>query len=66
MGRNGAQKMTGKERDTKEVLLREADEAYTFGTRIFNLEADKFIKNHGAVRGKQVANAVLSAVATKK
>jgi pimeloyl-ACP methyl ester carboxylesterase len=66
MGRNGAQKMTAKELDAKEVLLREADEAYTFGRRIFNLEADKFIKNHGDVRGKQVANAVLSAVAQKK
>ena len=66
MGRNGAQKMSDKELDKKEVLLREADEAYTFGTRIFNLQADKYIKNHGDVRGKQVANAVLWAVATKK
>jgi len=66
MGRNGAQKMSDKELDKKELFLRDAGGAYTFGTRIFNLQADKFIKNHGDVRGKQVANAVLWAVATKK
>jgi hypothetical protein len=66
MGRNGAQKMSDKELDKKELLLREAGEAYTFGTRIFNLQADDYIANHGDVRGKQVANAVLCAVAQKK
>jgi len=66
MGRNRAQKMSDKELDEKEVLLREAGEPYTFGIRIFNLQADKCIANHGDVRGTQVANAVLWTVATKK
>jgi hypothetical protein len=66
MGRNGAQKLGASELDTGELLLREAGESYAFAARVFNLEADKFIANHGDIRGKQVAHAVLSAVAKKK
>ncbi len=66
IGRNGAQKMTGKELDKKELRLREAGEPYAFGSRIFNLEADQFIKSHSDVTGKQIAHAVLSAIASPK
>ena len=49
IGRNGAQQMVTKELDKKELRLREAGEAYAFGPRLFNLEADAFIKKYSDV-----------------
>jgi len=66
MGRNGAQ-------HTPEVSLAEtelrddtSDSAYTFARGgVFNLLADRFIADHGAVTGRQVANALMHAVAVE-
>ena len=66
IGRNGAQRMEKDELDKAEKLLRDIGGAYAFARRIFNLQADNFIKNHGDVRGKQVAYAALCAVAKRK
>ena len=66
MGRNGAQHTP--EVSVAETELRDdaSDSSYTF-TRgsVFNLVADRFIADHGAVTGRQVANALLHAVAVE-
>ena len=62
MGRNGAQKMEAGETVAGELLPVGAD--YMFqGGKFFNLEAGNFIKDHGDVKGKQVAYLVRTAVA---
>jgi pimeloyl-ACP methyl ester carboxylesterase len=61
IGANGAQK-TDEAGDGK---LLEAGGAYEWTAgRIHNLNADAFIKNHSDICGKQVAHALLSAIAT--
>jgi hypothetical protein len=67
IGRNGAQQMEPGEVDSKECALREVGGRYEFSRgHFFNLNADQFIKHHGDVTGKQIAYAILSAVAKKK
>jgi hypothetical protein len=62
IGRNGAQKMQSGEVIPGKLLA--AGGGYTFQPgRFFNLEASDFIKNHGDVTGREVANAVRRAVA---
>jgi predicted alpha/beta hydrolase family esterase len=57
LGRNGAQKM-----NVGEVIrgtLQPVDGTYTFAPgKFFNALADRFISDHGAVRGREVAYAV--------
>jgi hypothetical protein len=63
MGRNGAQH-TPEVSDT-ESLLRDPHDgaAYSFARgKVYNLNADKFVKSHGDVTGAQVANALVHAV----
>lgn len=61
LGRNGAQKM-----ETDEVIkgnLLDAGGDYSFQTgKFFNLEGSAFIKGHGDVTGKEIANAVRKAI----
>jgi hypothetical protein len=60
MGRNGAQRTT--EATGNATLLAAVGHDYGFASgRIYNLLADDVIKDHGDVRGVQVAYAVLSA-----
>ena len=60
MGRNGAQRTT--EAAGNATALTGVGHDYGFAAgRIYNLLADDFIKDHGDVRGVQVAYAVLSA-----
>jgi predicted alpha/beta hydrolase family esterase len=54
MGRNGAQQMEHKERVVGELLNVNEDYAFQPGI-FFNLKADKFIRNHGDVAGREVA-----------
>ena len=63
LGRNGAQQMeTG---ETVEGTLFEVGGNYAFAAgRFFNLESSAFIKDHGDVRGRQIAHAMRRAVAT--
>lgn len=66
MGRNGAQFTP--EVSTAETDLRDDanDSTYTFARgSVFNLLADQYIADHGAVTGRQVANALLHAVAVE-
>jgi predicted alpha/beta hydrolase family esterase len=60
LGRNGAQKM-----NVGEVIkgtLQPVDGNYTFAPgKFFNALADQFIPNHGSVRGREVAYAVVMA-----
>ena len=62
MGRNGAQKMEVGETVAGELLPVGADYIFQVG-KFFNLEAGNFIKDHGDVKGKQVAYLVRTAVA---
>ena len=60
MGRNGAVKMKPGE-FAKGTLLAETA-AYQFtAKKVHNLLADEFVKSHGDVAGKQIANAILFA-----
>lgn len=61
IGRNGAQKMEPGE-VVKAALLDVAGQYAFSAGKLFNLEASSFIKNHGDVRGRQVAHAILSAI----
>lgn len=62
IGRNGAQKMKPQEVD--EGVLLDPGGAYAFaGGKIFNLQADDQIANHGDVAGPAVAHALLTALA---
>lgn len=62
MGRNGAQHLPTEV--VVEGKLEKVGAPYDFMPgRVFNLNADDFITDHGAVTGTQVAYAVLSAVA---
>ncbi len=59
IGRNGALKTPG---NTMATLL-DLDDRYDFSaSKVWSLKADKFISNHSAITGPQVAYAVLSAV----
>jgi hypothetical protein len=61
MGRNGAQHTP----EAEEVIdgLQEVGSQYVFAqNKVFNLNADRFIKNHSDVTGPQVAYAILHAV----
>lgn len=62
IGRNGAQRTP--EVDDSETELR--DTSFSYGPlnvgSIYNLEASKFISDHGDVRGAEVAHALLSAL----
>lgn len=62
LGRNGAQKT----RATRNGRLLEVGDAYPpfTGSKLFNLQADAAIANHGDVRNRRVAYAMLSAVAS--
>ena len=62
MGRNGAQKMEAGETVVGELLPVGGDYIFQVG-KFFNLEAGNFIKDHGDVKGKQVAYLVRTAVA---
>jgi hypothetical protein len=60
MGHNGAQRTT--EATGNATLLAAVGHDYGFASgRIYNLLADDVIKDHGDVRGVQVAYAVLAA-----
>ncbi len=60
MGRNGAQHTP----ESVAEELRDVGERYTFAPgRVYNLRADRFIKDHGDVRGPQVAYACARAMA---
>jgi hypothetical protein len=62
IGRNGARRTP--EAKTEGRLL-DAGKVYEFaGQKIHNLRADSFIASHSDITGKQVAWAILSAVAT--
>ena len=61
LGRNGAQQMQDGETIVGTLSAVGADYAFQPG-RFFNLEASEFIKGHGDVTGKEVANAVRRAV----
>lgn len=62
LGRNGAQRMEPHEVDLAERELRPLGEQYQFdATRLFNLRADRLILNHGDVRSREVAQAILCA-----
>jgi len=62
MGRNGAQHMGG---DTVEGELQRVGNGYSLASgKVFNLNADAFIKDHGDVTGPEVAYALLSVVRT--
>jgi thioesterase domain-containing protein len=61
MGRNGAQHTP----EAEDVIdgLQEVGSQYVFAqNKVFNLNADRFIKNHSDVTGPQVAYAILQAV----
>jgi hypothetical protein len=61
IGRNGALKTPEAATPAGALLARSA--AYTFEKgKLYNLKADDFIASHGAVSGREVANAVLRAV----
>jgi thioesterase domain-containing protein len=63
MGRNGAQHTP----EAEDVIggLQEVGSPYAFTlNKVFNLNADRFIKNHSDVTGPQVAYALLHAVRT--
>lgn len=62
MGRNGAQKMEAGETVVGELLPVGADYIFQVG-KFFNLEAGNFIKDHGDVKGKQVAYLIRTAIA---
>src|SRR5262245_17294081 len=63
LGRNGAQQMEIGE--TVDGTLLEVGGNYAFAAgRFFNLESSAFIKDHGDVRGRQIAHAMRRAVAT--
>ena len=62
MGRNGAQKMEVGETVAGELLPVGADYIFQVG-KFFNLEAGNFIKDHGDVKGKQVAYLIRTAIA---
>jgi hypothetical protein len=60
IGRNGAQKTP----EAIDGTLHEAGDAYDFAAgSVYNLEADRLILSHGAVRTPEVAYAILSAIA---
>lgn len=62
LGRNGAVKM--KPAEFVKATLLPATGVYQFTSgKVHNLKADEFIKSHGDVRGPQVANAILCAIA---
>jgi hypothetical protein len=61
IGRNGAQKLEPGEAVKAALLDVGSDYALSAG-KLFNLEASAFIKDHGDVRGRQVAYAILSAI----
>lgn len=63
LGRNGAQRMRPDEVDEGKLLA--AGGAYAFGpAKIFNLDADGVIEGHGDVARREVAHAIVEAVAT--
>ena len=62
MGRNGAQKMEAGETVVGELLPVGGDYIFQVG-KFFNLEAGNFIKDHGDVKGKQVAYLIRTAIA---
>jgi hypothetical protein len=60
IGANGAQKTPG----TAALQLQEVGKPYAFTAgKLHNLKADRFVADHGSVSGREVAWAVLSAVA---
>jgi hypothetical protein len=60
LGRNGALQKFTPEATGGELLALPGAYSFTSG-KLFNLEASAFISDHGAVTGKEVANAVFSA-----
>jgi predicted alpha/beta hydrolase family esterase len=65
LGRNGAQKMEAAEIDPAHNKMLPSNGAYQFKTKkFFNLEASDYVKGHSDIAGKEVANAVRSAVAS--
>ncbi|HVT15285.1 MAG TPA: hypothetical protein VHQ90_03755 [Thermoanaerobaculia bacterium] len=65
MGRNGAQHLDPVgEIDTAIRDLGPVTTAYAFAARVYNLNADDFIMNHGDIAKDEVAHALLSAIAT--
>ena len=62
IGANGAQHTP---KAQSETLLDVGKPGYAFQAGfLYNLKADDFIMDHGDVKGRQVAYAILSAVAT--
>jgi hypothetical protein len=62
IGRNGALKLPANAFNNAKLLAENG--SYDFSTaRVYNLAADAFINDHGDVRNKAVANAVLQAIA---
>jgi len=65
LGRNGAQKMEAAEIDPSHNKMLPSDGAYQFKTKkFFNLESSEYVKGHSDITGKEVANAVRSAIAS--
>jgi pimeloyl-ACP methyl ester carboxylesterase len=65
MGRNGAQRLKpGAEIDTAINFLDAVGTKYAFHDRVYNLNADAFIKDHSDISKDEVAYALLRAVAT--
>ncbi|HEX4960505.1 MAG TPA: hypothetical protein VF173_06680 [Thermoanaerobaculia bacterium] len=64
MGRNGAQHLAaGTELDTATRDLGPVGTKYPFASRVYNLNADEFIKGHSDITKDEVAFALLSGVA---
>jgi hypothetical protein len=65
MGRNGAQRLEpGTEIDTTFSFLDPVGAQYAFRPRVYNLNADEFIKGHSDIVKDEVAYALLRAVST--
>jgi hypothetical protein len=61
LGRNGASVKFTPEAKAGQLLASSSTYSFRSG-KLFNLEASAFISDHGAVHGKEVANAVMGAV----
>jgi hypothetical protein len=61
LGRNGALKTPEAAAPAGNLLARSASYSFERG-KLYNLKADDFVASHGAVSGREVANAVLRAV----
>jgi pimeloyl-ACP methyl ester carboxylesterase len=61
LGRNGALKTPEAAAPAGSLLARSASYSFERG-KLYNLKADDFIASHGAVSGREIANAVLRAI----